>query len=231
MRWAEFASLTVTDLYNTRFDLDAAALKKNRDLWRGLLKDRLSHQALSLQEGVRAFVTSEIPHAIVVEVLQAVVHSAPWEKHRLFLNFISGKECSTEVWRVIMPQLVHGENGYWKSDGLPDLTIIERRWDDRGVNPALEKKIIGAVADPKHRSIAKILCGNLDVAQPNGPNLSALSPEVRAFARENLGVILLYPVAINGVRNETPVMGYECILGRHPIKYAFRVRDPRVRTT
>lgn len=228
MRWAEFAKLTVTDLYNTRHDLNAAALEKNQDLWQALLKGRLNPQSITLHKNERAFTTSAIPHAEVVKHLRAVTHSAPWEKHRLFLDFISGKECTTESWVVIMPQLVHGENGYWKPEGLPDLTLHRKSWDNRGNDPALENKIISAIAFGQHRPIAKLLCGNPDSTQPKRPNLDTLTPEVRALARQNLGVILLYPVTITGERHSIPVMAYECILGQHPLKYAFRVRDPRV---
>jgi len=228
MRWAEFASLTVNELFNTRLNLNADALEKNQDLWRDLLEDRLNHQSIPWHENERAFTTSVIPHPEVVKHLRAVVHSVPWERHRLFLDFISGRECTTDGWVVIMPQLVRGENGHWKPEGLPDLTLIGRTWDTRGIDPALANNVINAIAPPKHRPIAKLLCGSAAPAQPGGPNLDSLTPEVRALARQNLGVILLYPVTITGERHSIPIMAYECILGHHPLTYAFRVRDPRV---
>lgn len=228
MRNAQFASLTVLALYNKRLDLNTAALEKNQDLWRALLKDRLNHQSIPLHGNERAFATSVIPHPEVVKHLRAVTHSVPWETHRLFLNFISGEECTTDGWVVIMPQTVHGRNGHWKPEGLPALTLHGKSWDNRGNDPAHAKKIISAIATPQHRPIADLLCGNTTAARPKGPKLDSLTPEVRALARPNLGVILLYPCTILGEQHNIPVMGYECTLGDHRHKYAFRVRDPRI---
>jgi len=229
MRWAEFASLTVLDLANTRLHTDAAALEKNQELWKALLKDRLNHQSIQLHKNERAFATSVIPQKEVVKHMRAVVHSLPWEKHRLFLDFISGKECTTDGWIVIMPQLVRGGNGHWKPVGLPKLTLHVKSWDDRGQDPAHRNKIVSTIAFGQHRPIAKFLCAHPDAAQLKEPKLDSLTPEVRALARQNLGVVLLYPSMIDGEAHNIPVMAYECILGHHPLKYAFRVRDPRAR--
>lgn len=228
MRRTEFASLTVTEVANTRLDLDNVALERNQKLWRNFLKDRLNHQSLLFHKNERVFVTSEVTHAEVIGHLRDLVHSAPWERHRLFLDFVTGKECTTNGWIVMMPQLVRGENGHWKSEGLPDLTLHGKSWDNRGHDPALENKIISTIAGGTHRQIASFLCGNSAPNQPKNPTLDALPPEIRGLARQNLGIILLYPSTITGEKHEIPVMAYECILSYHPLKYAFRVRDPRI---
>lgn len=227
MRRAEFASLTVTDLANTRLDLDNTALEKNQKLWRTFLKRHLNHKSIPLHKNETVFVTSEVPHAEVIGHLRNLSHSAPWERHRLFLDFVTGQECTTDGWIVLMPQLVRGENGHWKSEGLPDLTLHGKSWDNRGHDPALENKIISTIAGGTHRQIASLLCDNSDPKQPKKPSLDSLPPEIRGLARQNLGIILLYPSTIAGETHEIPVMAYECILSYHPLKYSFRVRDPR----
>lgn len=226
----EIASMTFDHNYlNLKLDTNEKRLKSNERLWKSLLSEfqpDAEPRKLLIGANIRARFTPLIPHARMVEVLKQFQHSIHVEKHPLFLNFLEGPNCKVREWRVMLPDAPRRDHGVWSP--LPGCEYAKhgRKWDMDLGDENERKKTLGAGAGSKERYAARALTTDPDT-NPNLPTkLADLTPEVRTLhSPSGLGIIMLLPTTVTvGMKNQTPIMLYECEVGSHPPLIAFRAK-------
>jgi hypothetical protein len=205
---------------NTVFGVGQQELEYNESLWRGLLKEfKLSKATV---RGRDVYFSSDVPADRMVSVLEAVrrpSEPSSVQSESLFVSFLRSSECKVRRWTVVIPQLAESDEnqGSWTLDGGLKLVEFTRGWK----RPDVRLKTIG---DKRDRPIAHVLTRTSPATGTPAELLAASREAFGAFASDDRGVVLLYPVRTEQQKGR-PILAFECVVPDHSVRLGWVVVD------